>query len=221
MEVAVVLAFASIMVAVGAGARLARQRRRRRISDFLAAVRTRGWELTAHDDSLAHRWHGRPFRGAGHARKVVRGHYRGRDFTAFEYSYATKPTPNADTAIPHRFAVWALPLPVAVPSLSVGGHGALGATVPKAFGTEDIEIADEEFDHQFKVTGEDEAFVARVLQPSLVEHLKSTGPWEWRFEGDTMLAFEPGRLEAENIAAKLDAMIGVLDRVSADVWRLA
>lgn len=220
MEVVLILAFVAVAGAVGTWAHVTRRAALRRTNALLQTVRARGWHLTRRDDSYARRWKGRPFRGnAGHASPIVHGRHRERDFVAFEYSYSTKPTPNADTAITHRFAVCALPLPTAVPTLSVRGRGILGPTAAKALGTAEAEIGDEEFRRLFVVHCADESFAVKVLQAPLTEYLKTTGQWEWRFEGDTMLAWDTGRLEPDWIGPKLDLMTGVLDHVSADAWR--
>ncbi|WP_298322613.1 DUF3137 domain-containing protein [Haloactinopolyspora sp.] len=226
MEIVVVTAFIVIAGVVGLGVHGARRSARRHASAMREGVRARGWSLAATDDDIGMRWRGEPFRArAGHPRNVVRGSHRGHDFAAFDYVFTAKPTPNADTAIPHRFAVWALPLPASVPTLSVTARHVLSPKVSAQkvtwFGGAHVATGDPEFDEMFAVECADDAFVAQVLQPPLLEHLKQAGRWNWRFEDDTMISFQKGRLDAAGIAASLDRMIGVLEHVSRDVWRHA
>lgn len=219
MEAAVVLLFLALAAIVYGAVFLTNQTNRRHKAAFRGDVEARGWRYAERDDSYAYRWHGQPFHARrGRARNVVSGQHAGRDFVAFEFSYATKPSPHADTAIGRRFAVWTLPLPAEAPRLSVSQQGARGK-LAKAFDATRFDIGDDEFDAMFDVHGEDELFATRVLQPSLVEYLKSTGPWDWRFEADTMIAYDRGRLEPDQIAAKIELMAGVLDRVPAEAWQ--
>lgn len=57
-----------------------------------------------------------------------------------------------------------------------------------------------------------------VAPQPLVDSLRATAPADWRFEGDTMIAFEKGTLEAAAIAPKLDLMSDLLDRIPPQAW---
>jgi hypothetical protein len=219
MEAAVVLIFVALAAVVYLVVHLANQATLRRRAAFRGQAEGRGWHYVERDDAYAYRWRGQPFRGRrGHARNVVSGQHAGRDFVAFEFAYATRSSPHTDTAIGHRFAVWTVALPTLVPSLSVSRQGARGK-VAKAFDATRFDIGDDEFDASFDVHGEDERFAIRVLQPLLVEYLKSTGPWDWRFEGDTMIAYDRGPLELDQVEPKIELMAGVLDRVPVEAWQ--
>jgi hypothetical protein len=199
------------------------QARMRRRGELVAAAASAGWTFTEQDDGLARTWSGKPFSGRrGRARNVLIGRHRGRDFTAFEYSYTTTSSNGTTTTTTtHTFAVVALTLPAAAPQpFEVGDEGIFGGTVAKAFGVNRLDIADQDFNRAFKVKCDDETFGRAVLQPPLVDYLRSTGPWEWRFEGNAMIAFDTGALEAATLGPKLDLMSEVLDRVPAAAWGL-
>jgi hypothetical protein len=191
----------------------------KRADEFGRLAASQGWSFIDEDDSYARRWDGPPFTGRGKVRNIVSGQHRGRSFTAFEYVYTTT-TYNGQTnsTQTHRFGVWAVSLPAAVPELSVGSEGIFGGKVAEALGFGRVNIGDTQFDDSFKVKCDDEQFGLRVLHPAVVELLKMTGPWDWRFTGQTMLSFEKGAFEPAALQPRLELMADVLDRVPADVW---
>lgn len=221
----VVVGLIVIVVLAATMAILVRHRaRKRRRAELVAAVAAAGWTFTEQDDTYARTWDGRPFSGKrGKAKNVITGRHRGRDFAAFEYSYTTTSSNGTTTTTTtHTFAVWTLGLPARAPRVfEVGGEGIFGGAVAKALGMNRIDIADEDFNRTFKVKCDDEAFGAAVLQSPLVDFLRATGPWNWRFEGDAMIAFEKGALEAAAVGPKLDVMSDTLDQVPPAAWALS
>jgi hypothetical protein len=150
---------------------------------------------------------------------VISGQYRGRPFTAFGYVYTTTSSNGQSTTTQtHYFKVWAVGLPATVPDFSVGSEGIFGGKVAEALGFNRLNTGDPTFDDTFKVKCRDERFGLRVLHPAVVDLLRSTGPWDWRFTGDTMLSWQPGTFNAVDVTAQLDRMTAVLDRIPADVW---
>jgi hypothetical protein len=183
---------------------------------------THGWQWIGRDDSLATRWSGPPFRGhprRSRGRNAVSGTHQGRDFVAFEYSYTTTTSTGQTTSTTtHHYSVWAIDLPAAVPPISLGAEGALGGKVARAFGFGGLEIGDPEFDRRYKVNCDDPDFGRRLLHHAMVRLLMSTDVWAWRFYGDAMISYRKGRLQAETVVPRLDAMSAVLDHVPREIW---
>lgn len=213
MEVVVVLLAVALAGAVLVGVQYGRCAARRRRADLRGFVRARGRQLEAASDDLARRWPGPPFHpGGGVARPVVRGTHRGREFTAFEYLYEVTPSPAAKTAIPHRYAVVAIPLPelsvtrqnavagalsrvLDLPGVNLGGG--VGAGVGAGVGVGAVAgvgagsgmgggggaAGDGEFERRYHVVCSDQLFSATVLQPLVVQGLVPPGPGGTRARG--------------------------------------
>lgn len=192
---------------------------KKRSNEIQSLATAQGWTFVERDDSWARRWDGAPFTGRGRARNVIVGQHRGRPITVFEYVYTTTSSNGQSTTTQtHRFAVWAVGLSSGVPELAVGPEGIFGGKVAEAFGFDRVDTGDAAFDEAFKVKCRDESFARRVLHPAVVDLLRRTGPWNWRFIGTTMLAFDKGALDAAAVVPRLELMADLLDRVPADAW---
>ncbi|AYY12937.1 hypothetical protein EF847_09680 [Actinobacteria bacterium YIM 96077] len=85
-----------IGLAVAAAVVWNRRMHQRRKQDIRELAMSYGWHWVERNDNLTTRWSGPPFRDVGRdmkARDVVSGEYRGRPFTAFQYSYTMGPPP--------------------------------------------------------------------------------------------------------------------------------
>jgi hypothetical protein len=221
---AIVIILGFVAIALAIVYRVALQRRRAEQKQALEQLATsKGWQFIAEDDSYAKRWQGKPFTSnRGRGRNVIIGQHRGRNFCAFEYSYTTTTsTGQGTTSQIHYFSVWVIALPAQVPDFSVGAEGVFGGKVAEALGFERVEVSDQEFNSTFKVKSDDSSFGTLVLQPDLVDLLKSTGPWDWRFNGQDMISYQSGNLEVSGLQPRLDLMCDVLDRIPQDAWRRA
>ncbi|NDL55586.1 DUF3137 domain-containing protein [Phytoactinopolyspora mesophila] len=222
MESTIILIAAGGAVVIAVAIALTYRAGKKRTEALQALAASHGWEWIGRDDSLATRWDGPPFRGhprRSRGRNAVAGSHQGRDFVAFEYSYTTTTSTGQTTSTTtHHYSVWVIDLPAAVPSISLGAEGALGGKVARAFGFAGLEIGDPEFDRRYKVKCDDADFGRRVLHHAMVHELMSTDVWAWRFEGDAMISYRKGRLQAGSVVPRLDAMCAVLDRVPPELW---
>ncbi|SDS67096.1 type III secretion system chaperone family protein [Microlunatus soli] len=194
------------------------EQRQQAVQQFAAG---RGWQFIGEDESYASRWTGKPFTGwGGTARNIVVGQHRGRNVCSFEYHYSTVSTSGGTTRRHnHDFSIFVVQLPAPVPAFSVEGEGIFGGKVAEALGFERVDSGDPDFDNDFKVKSDDARFGALVLQQPLLQMLKATGPWDWRFTGPDMLSYENGFLKPELVQPRLDLMCDVLDRIPSDVWQ--
>lgn len=209
------------IIIVGIIAWLAAQQRREQRQQALQQFATgRGWQFVAEDDSYGRRWQGKPFAGRGTTRNIIIGQHRGRNFCAFAYHYTTTSSNGQTTTTQsHDFAVTVIALPAPVPELSVGAEGIFGGRVAEALGFERVDTGDSDFDSTFKVKSDDARFGTLVLQPPLIQMLKATGPWDWRFTGQDMLSHQKGVFEPPMLQPRLDLMCDVLDRIPNDAWQ--
>ncbi|MDN5725105.1 MAG: hypothetical protein L0G99_04115 [Propionibacteriales bacterium] len=219
MEIMIVVGMVAIVLVGIVAFAVSQHARQERISAMRAFADKQRWDYVEQDDSYAKKWPGPPFSNGGTAQDLISGEHRGRRFLAFTHTYTTSSYNGTTTTTQtHVHAVHTLTLPERVPMLSVGAEGIFGGKVAEAFGFARVDVGDSDFDEMFKVKSEDPAFARAVLGAKLVEHLKSTGPWEWRFADDTMISIDKGKLEPETITAHLDRMIEVLDRVDERIW---
>jgi|GEM_PF-6837036 hypothetical protein len=154
------------------------------------------------------------------ALNILAGSYRGRPVCAFEYSYTTTSHNGTTTTTnTYHFAVWVVALPTAVPLFTVGSEGIFGGKVAAAMGFRRLDIGDPTFDDTFKIKCDNELFGRRVLHPAVVDVLRQTGPWDWRFSGQNMISFQQGVFEPVNALPRLNLMCDLIDRIPADAWR--
>lgn len=197
-----------------------RQGNKRRREALQALAGAHGWQWVDRDDSLASVWPGPPFRGnlrRSRVRNAVSGVYQGRSFTAFEYAYTTGSASSQSTSTQY-YCVWAVSLPAALPPISLGAEGVLGGRIARAFGSGGMEIGDPDFDRRYKVKCEYPEYGTRLLHTAMVQLLMSTDIWAWRIDGNVMLSYHKGRLTADAVVPRLDAMSRVLDNVPRHVW---
>ncbi|MFX4272403.1 hypothetical protein ACQBAR_13700 [Propionibacteriaceae bacterium Y1685] len=219
MEGVVVLAVVIIVVVAIAAIAFGQKARQDRIATMQAFAGKHRWDYVEQDDSYAKRWPGPPFSNGGTAKDLISGEHRGRRFLSFTHTYTTSSYNGTTTTTQnHVHAIHTLTLPDRVPALSVGAEGIFGGKVAEAFGFGRVDVGDAAFDDTFKVKSDNPDFARAVLQPALVEHLKQTGPWDWRFAENSMINVEKGQVDPEAITAHLDRMIEVLDRIDPSVW---
>ncbi|WP_129663035.1 hypothetical protein [Phytoactinopolyspora endophytica] len=215
--IAIIVAVAVMMIRGSRG-----NTRRRKV--LLELAQAHGWDWTHRDKTLPGNCPaGPPFRGDprhARARHIVSGIHHGRRFTAFEYSQSTISSSGKTTSMTtRRYGVWAVTLPASLPSISIETASVLGGRAARAVGMGGLQTGDDEFDRRYTVRCDDQAFGARLLHPAMVELMKSTPAWAWRFDGNTMLSYTKGRLHADEVVARLDLMNRVLDHVPVDVWQ--
>ncbi|GAB3919365.1 hypothetical protein GCM10011575_30210 [Microlunatus endophyticus] len=193
-----------------------------REQEFTRLATQYGLHFIAEDNSYSGRYDDgqKPFRTlGGKARNILQGSYRGRAVCVFEYRYTTTSSNGQTTSsTTHHFPIWVVGLPAAAPLFTVGAEGMFGGKVASALGFERLDIGDKAFDDAFKVKCDDEQFGRRVLHPAVIDLLRRTGPWDWRFSGPNMISYSQGVFEAAAAMPQLDLMCDLLDLVPADAW---
>jgi hypothetical protein len=216
-----VLVILLVVVAFGGIAYLSWRSAKKRREAFAAFAAQNGWRLVAEDDSWAHRWNGDPFRTGDHrrARNVITGERDGRQIVAFDYSYQTHSTDSQGRrqTQTHRFGVCAVSLAGTLPSLQVTSEG-IFAKIGHALGFDDIEFESEDFNRKFRVTSDDRKFAYDVVHPRMMEYLLGAGSVAWRLEADTIYCWDGGRHKPAEVAARLEFLDGIGDRIPDFVW---
>lgn len=180
-----------------------------------------GWTWTARDDTWASRFDGDPF-GEGDDREVVNvltGPYRGRQMVAFDYSYETESTDSDGhrTTTTHRYAVCALTMPAAAPTLELTPEGFLGR-VGTLLGMDDLELESEDFNRRYRVRAADPRLAYAMLGPRTMQSLLARPALHLRVSGADALCWESGRHSPAELLARLDTLSTLLDGVPAYVW---
>lgn len=192
------------------------QRHREKVCRAWAAAT--GWTYVGSDQSLVHRWRGKPFH-LGHSRRaseVVRGTYRGRAATSFTYRYTTGSGKNRHTVSHH---VVALALPAALPTVQLT-HDGVGARIAKAFGGQDIRFESEAFNERWRVESSDAKAAHDLVHPRLMERLLAPDAQgvDLRVEGASVLCWASGGQDLDQVARYLGVLTAVVEHVPRFVW---
>lgn len=209
-----------LVIAVAVVGYVLEQKRRDRLMQWCV---NRGWSFTAEDPSLVGRWTGAPF-GQGErrrARNVINGTEKGRQFTAFDYSYETHSTDSKGnrTTTTHRFGVYAVALPAYLPTLQVTREGAFRRLAGAIGLMRDIELESEDFNRAFTVRTAEPKFASDVLSPRTMEFLLSVPDVQWRIEGTSILSWDGGRMRPEQIVVATAVLDRVTDGIPSFVWK--
>ncbi|WP_129663039.1 hypothetical protein [Phytoactinopolyspora endophytica] len=196
---------------------------RRRRDELQELAQHHDWQWSKREDMVLNTCpSGPPLSGDPRRSKafnVIKGRHRDRYFAAFEYMYTTIHDGGHGTrSKTHRYAVWTIRLPAPLPRMAVGFHGASGDFLGQAFGLRRMNIGDDEFNRRFTVRCDDQRSGARLFHPEMVDLLMSTGAWAWRIDGNVMLSYTEGPLDAADVVLRLELMNRVLDNVPAEVW---
>jgi hypothetical protein len=219
------------VVVYGAYSFLQDGKRRQALAAYAASNQ---WTYAAEDDSLAVRWNGTPF-GQGdrrRARNVLAGASRGRPFTAFDYQFDTETSSGVGNdsmfggvtvgnrrRTTHHFFVVAVRLPTWLPGLQVTPDNVLTrAAAAVGIGT-GIELESEDFNRHFHVTAHNPKFASDVLTPRTMEQLLRGSGLAWRIEGQDIVSWGPGKVEAVALLSRLQTLCGVVDGVPEFVWK--
>ena len=211
MEVLLVPGLVALAVLAG-GSVLWVERRRRQALQALA--QQRGWQLVGRDDVWARAFEGEPFGWGSHRRAehVLTGSCGGRDLVAFDYSFRTKSADGSGQVRTYRYGVVVLRLPVPVPLVELEA-----SRLPRLF-RRGIELESEEFNARYRVRADDARLAYDVLPPRTMQLLLERPDLSLRLLGGDALSWRPGRLEAADLARRLETMTAVLDAVPAWVW---
>lgn len=214
----VVLATVGIIALVIVLAVVGARRNRARVGELAGLAAARGWRFHPDGRGLESRFTGDPF-GRGRRRtasQVLEGTHQGWPFIAFDYSYVTSSgSDNQDST--SWFSVVSLHLGAQAPLLQVRPQSAFGRFFANSFGS-DFRIGHPPFDDAFDVRTDAPEFALDVLQPPVVEMLLATRERAWRFSGDSLLVFRPGRHAAAEIDGVLAQATHLLGLVPPHVW---
>ncbi|RNL82140.1 hypothetical protein EFW17_20370 [Halostreptopolyspora alba] len=212
-----------VVVVAGIALGVSKWWQRKRVAELAAWADSNGWHYERWRPDLVDRFAGYPF-GRGHRRRaqhaLTRTH-RGHRVLAFEYGYTTTGGRNNSNTTYHE--VVAVPVPTPKPVLEVTrehiGHKILGLV-----GVHDLQLGNERFDSTFRIHTEDDRFAHAVLNQDMMEWLLSearTRDVNIRIDGEHLITWRRGTLDADNIPADADFVVDFLEHVPASVWERA
>jgi hypothetical protein len=198
-----------------------RAKKRREL--FAGFAAQQGWSYLPVNDSLAGQWAGTPFQTGDNWRvkNALSGPFNGRPMVAFDYSYQTHTTDGKGRrqTTTHRYGVVVMQLPGALPHLEVTHEGLFGGAVANAFGFRDIQFESEQFNRAFRVKADDERFGHAVVTPRMMELLLARGEIGWRVEGNSLVGWDKGDQNPNEVMNRLALLQQVLENVPPYVWR--
>jgi hypothetical protein len=215
--VALVVLIVLVTIAFGVWSYYANQKRQKAFAAWAAA---NGFTYATRDDRYADLPWGAPF-GVGFGRAaldVVTSVGRGRPTLCFTYRYKTQTSNGKTTSTQtHNFSIYSARLPKALPELHVGREGIL-SSLARAIGVHDIEFESEDFNREFKVTGDDRKLASDVINPPMMHFLLDSSAPGFTIVGTDILLAQSGRLDQESVLPTLAYLEAVIGRIPDFVW---
>lgn len=207
-----------LVVAVGIYGYQADKKRRALLQSFALS---NGWTYEAENGAWCERFVGTPF-GDGdsrRARNVLQGKHGDRDMVAFDYSYETHSTDSKGnrTTTTHRYAICALRLPAALPTLELTPESAL-TRLAGHIGFADVELESEDFNRYYRVSARDPKFAYDVLNPRAMAALLARPALHMRLSGIDAVCWESGRLSPADLLARLSTLQLLIAGIPSFVW---
>ncbi|WP_405062754.1 hypothetical protein OG474_14270 [Kribbella sp. NBC_01505] len=182
-----------------------------------------GWSYTPANHALAGNWQGSPFQTGDHwqVKNVLAGLFNGHQMVAFDYSYQTHTSNGRGrrTTTTHKYGVVVLQLPGALPHLEVTHEGIFGGAVANALGFRDLQFESDQFNRAFRVKANDERFGHAVVTPRMMELLLARGEIGWRIEGNSLIGWDPGPHQPQEVLNRLQLLEQVVAQIPPYVWR--
>jgi hypothetical protein len=221
---AYVLLAIAVVLFIGAVWYFQYKARQKKIAEFTAFARQRGWTYTERDRSLVNRFLGDPF-GQGHGRNAqhaLRGEHRGRQIMAFEYSYQETHGSGKDQRTEtYRFTVVALSLPAGKPTLQVSREG-FGRKLLGLVGVRDLQLESEQFNEAFHIKTDNDRFAYDILHPRMMEWMLADQRAQsapFRFERGDLMTWNRGRIDLTKAGWMLEYLCDVVEQVPSFVWK--
>lgn len=199
------------------------QQKRERRDAYSELARQLGWQYSKGDRGLAQKYSGQPFDGARwkNAEHVFRGGYRGRQLTAFEFSFRMEATDRhgderTETVL---YQVLAIRLSEQRPRLEIGERGFFGGLL-RSIGVKIKDIGDPAFDEVFAVSTDDLEFANVVLTDDVRSWLLADGrarDTPLRIDGGEIVTWRKGPLDPADLQCRADFLCDLLDRVTVGV----
>ena len=194
------------------------QKRRQLLQGY---AMSNGWTYTARDDSWADRFAGEPFGQGDHrqAKNVLAGAYGRRQMVAFDYSFQTHSTDSKGhrSTTTHRYAICALRLPTALPTLELSPESVL-TRFAGALGLDDVQLESEDFNRTYRVAAGNPKFAYDVLNPRTMQALLGRPALHMRLFGVDAVCWESGRLAPTELLARLSTLSILIDGIPSFVW---
>ena len=171
-----------------------------------------GWSYLPANNALAGQWSGTPFQTGDNrrAKNVLSGRSTAtRWLPSTTATRPTRPTRKARTTTTHNFGVVVLQLPGALPHLEVTHEGIFGGAVANALGFRDIQFESEQFNRAFRVKADDERFGHAVVTPRMMELLLARGEIGWRIEGNSLVGWDKGAHNPNEVMNRLSLLAQV------------
>jgi hypothetical protein len=173
----------------------------------------RGWTLHPRDPGLDDRFKVFPFCSGfgGHAVNILRGPHRFHDCATFTY-VVNRPAPQV-------YRVTMVELGTKVPSFQLLPED-LVAAAKKAAGGQDYRIGHKGFDSTWRIVGENEAFIRRVLNPGLIHSFgrRSVLGLPIAVDNGAVLTWEAGAEGVRRLSHRLDVLIEVVEAIPEEYW---
>lgn len=208
-----------VAIALGIWGYYANQKRQK---EFAAWAAANGFTYATSDDRYTDLPWGAPF-GVGFGRAaldVLTSSGPGRPTLCFTYRYKTQSSDGKTTSTQtHHFSIYSARLPKALPELHVGRENIL-TSLARAVGVHDIEFESEDFNREFKVTGDDRKFASDVINPQMMQFLMDGAAPGFTIVGADIVLVRSGRLDLQSVLPTLAYLEAVVGHIPEFVWEV-
>ncbi len=128
-------------------------------------------------------------------------------FRAFEYYYSV-PSRSGTTTL--QFSVAQLDLPIYLPDVQVRQEDVF-SRIGTAFGKQDIEVGEKEFDRMFRVRGKDEEAIRSFLNEDVRKWLMQDDNRGFEVMGYRVMIFKGGEMNAQFVAESRNSLLSFWD----------
>jgi hypothetical protein len=144
--------------------------------------------------------------------EMFAGDFGGRGLCVLDYRFTTGSGNNQHTVFVHLVA---LNLPVPLPPLTVTRQSGF----KRVFGGRDLELESKAFNDAFRISCGDDRFASAVLHPRMMEWMLFNPGLEWQLAGNALVSWGDGQFQVHELLQRLEAMVGVVDRIPPFVLR--
>ena len=204
------------------------KRIRREWAELAQVAAARGWTYDQRARGRATEYCGvGPMPGGGSnltAWHYITGEFRGRSFKCFEYRYSNPLSGSNALGESKKLtieSVFLIAAPGSGPFLQIGRPSELDAVLGRR---PRMLLGVPEFDEEFRVVTDDEAFVHNALSGAVVPFLLSDSRAKnspLRLRNDELFTWYTGTLSPQALEERLNYLCDVLDRIPAQAWAAA
>lgn len=188
-----------------------------------AFAASQGWQFAPYAPELLSRWHTRPFTLRGDRRVafgVISGTANGVQFTTFDFQLRTvRRTTGGVVASEDNevHTVWAIHLPVRLPSVDVSRRGFFSSQQAN-----EVQTANPQFSRDYSVHSQNPGFAAELLTPATMNLIGQHKLDGWTIQGSDLLFTQRkhfSRTTPQELMQTVDMLRTLISTFPQHIWQ--